>query len=143
MYLVLLTALISFAVQPPIEKKKRCSKCSVSKNISAFSNGGSVCSVCYEKQRKQQTDKRRHDEQRRQNEKRRQENPRKNEETERQEERRNQSQTMTADEMNDLGDNYYYGNNGKSQDYVEAAKWYRKAAEQGHKEAIKELEKLK
>ena len=35
----------------------------------------------------------------------------------------------------DLGDDYRYGRNGKSKDYVEAVKWYRKAAEQGCAEA--------
>ena len=34
--------------------------------------------------------------------------------------------------QNQLGDNYYYGHNGKQQDYNKAARWYRKAAERGH-----------
>lgn len=29
-------------------------------------------------------------------------------------------------------EDYYYGRNGNTQDYEEAVKWYRKAAEQGH-----------
>jgi len=41
------------------------------------------------------------------------------------------SSSMTASEMNILGDDYYYGRNGKKKDYGEAVKWYRKAAEQG------------
>ena len=36
-----------------------------------------------------------------------------------------------AKEWNELGDDYYLGRNGKSKDYTEAVKWYRKAAEQG------------
>jgi len=38
---------------------------------------------------------------------------------------------MTPAQMNTMGDNYYYGRNGKEKDYAEAVKWYRKAAEQG------------
>lgn len=34
--------------------------------------------------------------------------------------------------QNQMGEDYYYGQNGKEKDYVKAAKWYRKAAEQGH-----------
>ena len=33
------------------------------------------------------------------------------------------------------GNNYYNGANGVAQDYAEAAKWYRKAADQGYAEA--------
>ena len=40
-----------------------------------------------------------------------------------------------AAEFNRLGDDYYYGRNGKTQDYTEAVKWYRKAAEQGNADA--------
>ena len=29
-----------------------------------------------------------------------------------------------------LGDDYYYGENGKQKDYTEAVKWYRKAVKQ-------------
>ena len=35
----------------------------------------------------------------------------------------------------DLADDYYFGQDGKKQDYAEAAKWYRKAAEMGYAEA--------
>ena len=31
-----------------------------------------------------------------------------------------------------IGNDYYYGRNGKLQDYAEAVKWYRKSAEQGY-----------
>lgn len=34
--------------------------------------------------------------------------------------------------QNQLGENYYYGQNGKQQDYSKAARWYRKAADRGH-----------
>lgn len=36
------------------------------------------------------------------------------------------------DSQNQLGENYYYGQNGKQQDYNKAARWYRKAADRGH-----------
>ena len=36
-----------------------------------------------------------------------------------------------AEEMNNQGEDYYYGRNGKPEDYSEAVKWYRKAAELG------------
>ena len=42
------------------------------------------------------------------------------------------SSSMTASQMNNLGNDYYYGRNGKEKDYNEAVKWYRKAAEQGN-----------
>ena len=40
--------------------------------------------------------------------------------------------SLTASQMNELGDDYYFGRNGKDKDYAEAVKWYRKAAEQGN-----------
>ena len=36
------------------------------------------------------------------------------------------------DSQNQLGENYFYGQNGKKQDYNKAARWYRKAADRGH-----------
>ena len=39
--------------------------------------------------------------------------------------------TSETEKMNELGDEYYYGRNGKRQDYAEAVRWYRKAAELG------------
>lgn len=41
-----------------------------------------------------------------------------------------------------LGDDYYYGENGKQKDYTEAVKWYRKAAEQGDAVAKMRLKAL-
>ena len=46
-----------------------------------------------------------------------------------------QSSTMTAEEMYKLGLNYYEGKNGKTQNYTEAVKWFRQAAEQGNAKA--------
>ena len=40
--------------------------------------------------------------------------------------------SMTPQQMYDLGNDYYNGRNGKARDYAEAVKWYRKAAEQGY-----------
>ena len=37
--------------------------------------------------------------------------------------------------QNHLGDDYYYGDNGRKQNYSEAVKWYNKAAWQGHPQA--------
>ena len=42
---------------------------------------------------------------------------------------------MSPHEQYQLGEDYYYGDNGKSQDYVKAIKWYRKAANQGDSDA--------
>ena len=35
----------------------------------------------------------------------------------------------------ELGQNYYLGRNGLKENYTEAAKWFRKAADQGHSHA--------
>lgn len=34
--------------------------------------------------------------------------------------------------QNQIGEDYYYGRNGKEQDYAKATRWYRKAADNGH-----------
>lgn len=39
---------------------------------------------------------------------------------------------MTADQINARGDDYYFGNNGFTQDKTEAVRWYRKAVELGY-----------
>lgn len=44
-------------------------------------------------------------------------------------------QSMSAKDAYERGENYYYGRNGFGQDYAEAVKWYRKAAEQGYARA--------
>lgn len=41
----------------------------------------------------------------------------------------------SPEEQFQLGEDYHYGYNGKIKDYAEAAKWYRKAAEQGDADA--------
>jgi TPR repeat protein len=41
-----------------------------------------------------------------------------------------------------VAENYYNGNNGFKEDEKRAIEWYRKAALQGHEEAIEELEFL-
>jgi tetratricopeptide (TPR) repeat protein len=38
---------------------------------------------------------------------------------------------MTASQMVEKGEDYYYGRNGVEKDYSEAVKWFRKSAEQG------------
>ncbi len=48
-------------------------------------------------------------------------------------------QTLSANEMYELGEDSYYGRNGKPQDYAEAVKWYLKAAEQEHVDAQNSL----
>ena len=47
--------------------------------------------------------------------------------------------SSSSEEMFDRGKDFYYGRNGKKQDYTQAAQWYRKAAEQGHTEAQTDL----
>ena len=39
---------------------------------------------------------------------------------------------MTPEDMDNLGDDYYYGRNGKPQDYIQAFFWFTKAAEKGN-----------
>ena len=51
------------------------------------------------------------------------------------EQKRKAEEKRRAPEYNSLGNDYYYGQNGKPQDYAEAVKWYRKAAEQGYARA--------
>ena len=41
-------------------------------------------------------------------------------------------QSMSVKDAYERGENYYYGRNGFGQDYAEAVKWYRKAADQGN-----------
>lgn len=41
----------------------------------------------------------------------------------------------TADDLYREGEDYYFGNNGREQNYAEAVECYRRAAEQGHPEA--------
>lgn len=48
-------------------------------------------------------------------------------------------QVLSANEMYELGEDSYYGRNGKPQDYAEAVKWYLKAAEQEHVDAQSSL----
>lgn len=43
--------------------------------------------------------------------------------------------TLSPQEMFNMGKNFYYGRNGKTKDYTQAAIWYRKAAELGHADA--------
>ena len=46
------------------------------------------------------------------------------------------SDSPTADyEQYMLGNEYYLGENGRTKDYVEAAKWFKKSAEQGYAKA--------
>ena len=48
-------------------------------------------------------------------------------------------ESMSSQEMYDVGESFYYGKDGKTQDYVEAVKWFRKAAEQGNVNAFSRL----
>lgn len=38
----------------------------------------------------------------------------------------------TVSQLYDVGEDYYYGRNGKPQNYAEALRWYKKAADKGH-----------
>ena len=52
------------------------------------------------------------------------------------------AQELTASETAVMAEDYFYGQNGKSKDYDEAVKWYRKAAAQGNqvvKDNLKEF----
>ena len=46
---------------------------------------------------------------------------------------------LTASRIKSIADDYYYGSNGKTKDYAEAVRWYRKAAEQGEADAQSRL----
>ncbi|MDD6141854.1 MAG: toll/interleukin-1 receptor domain-containing protein [Bacteroidales bacterium] len=48
---------------------------------------------------------------------------------------RNQAESLTPSEMVKLGEDYYFGENGKQKDYVKAVEWFRKAAERGNANA--------
>ena len=48
----------------------------------------------------------------------------------------------SAGELNERGDDYYYGMNGVPQDYEQAVKYYKLAADQGYELARKELKRL-
>ena len=50
-------------------------------------------------------------------------------------ERLNAEELKQLQAMFEKGEHYYYGRNGMRQDYIEAEKWYRKAAELGHVDA--------
>ena len=54
----------------------------------------------------------------------------------------NQAESLTTSYMVKLGEDYYYGENGKQKDYVKAVEWFRKAAEQGDADAKARLEEL-
>ena len=43
----------------------------------------------------------------------------------------NQAESLTTSYMVKLGEDYFFGENGKQKDYVKAVEWFRKAAEQG------------
>ena len=47
----------------------------------------------------------------------------------------NQTESLTTSDIVKLGEDYYYGENGKQKDYVKAVEWFRKAAEQGDADA--------
>ena len=47
----------------------------------------------------------------------------------------NQAESLTTSDIVKLGEDYYYGENGKQKDYVKAVEWFRKAAEQGNDDA--------
>ena len=47
-------------------------------------------------------------------------------------ERDDEEEMTEAEELAETGDDYYYGKNGKEQDYVEAVKYFRQAAELGY-----------
>jgi uncharacterized protein len=49
---------------------------------------------------------------------------------------------MPVEDYCAVGDDYFLGENGRKQSCVEAAKWYRKAAEAGHAEAQEKLAHL-
>ena len=44
----------------------------------------------------------------------------------------NQAESLTTSDIVKLGEDYYFGKNGKQKDYVKAVEWFRKAAEQGN-----------
>ena len=47
----------------------------------------------------------------------------------------NQAESLTTSDIVKLGEDYYFGKNGKQKDYVKAVEWFRKAAEQGNDDA--------
>ena len=47
----------------------------------------------------------------------------------------NQAESLTTSDMVKLGEDYFFGENGKQKDYVKAVEWFRKAAERGNANA--------
>jgi len=43
---------------------------------------------------------------------------------------------LTGEDMESLGDDFYYGRNGKEEDLEKAFKWYQLAVDAGHKSAL-------
>ena len=58
-----------------------------------------------------------------------------NDKTENGDQKRIDEESMSSQEMYDIGVSFYDGKDGKTQDYVEAVRWFTKAAEQGYGEA--------
>ena len=52
---------------------------------------------------------------------------------------RSQTQSVSARDAYEKGENFYYGRNGFAQSYADAVSWYRLAAEQGHAMAQSDL----
>lgn len=99
--------------QDVVIRKRDCSVCKQSKPVSAFSGDSQKCKACVKNAE----------------ERRQKEIARKQAERDRIAHEQAERESKKAYE---LGEEYYYGRNGKSKNYTEAAKNYRKAAEQGH-----------
>ena len=84
---------------------KICSSCKKTKALNAFSGSSKTCKECVGKIEKQKERERQREEERKQEE---------------------------AKKANQLGEDYFYGRNGKRKDYNEALKLFRQSAEQGN-----------
>ena len=102
-----------------------------------YDEAWNCCSDCVAKRREEEAEKRRKEEAKKSRMeeeavKRQEEDEKRREEAAAAE---MQMQMQLAQEKYTRGEDFYYGRNGARQDYAEAVKWYRKAAEQGLAEA--------
>lgn len=120
-----------------VKRGKVCSTCKVTKPTSEFSGNSSICKSCVSKAEAER--KRRVEEDRKAREaaeKQRLANEQKTREFAEQQRKEQEAAELEAmKQAFNLGVDFLYGQNGKPQDYTEAFRWFRKAAEMGNTNA--------
>ena len=120
-----------------VKRGKVCSTCKVTKPTSEFSGNSSICKSCVSKAEAER--KRRVEEDRKAREaaeRQRLANEQKTREFAEQQRKEQEAAELEAmKQAFNLGVDFLYGQNGKPQDYTEAFRWFRKAAEMGNTNA--------